>query len=181
MGFSLDKNHPNCAASGKRTYHTIIPGMATHASNNELFACFGVIGGFMQPQGHIQVKNIYLKTKKCRFFCCCCTEYFKINFLFQILSNMIDFGMAPQSALCHPRYFVKFSNSKASVTYLEEGTTEDVIKELKELGHNIVVISGFNRMMFGRGQIIQIQHDNQGNRVLWCGSDSRSDGCALGY
>lgn len=144
--FSLDIGHPNALEGGKRPYHTIIPGMAT--MNNELFCPFGVMGGFMQPQGHLQV-----------------------------LSNMIDFGMEPQSALDAPRICIADGTGNGFVSF-EEGIPQLTISALANMGHRTVEnpVTGYNKSLFGRGQIIRKIND-----VYWGGCDMRSDGIAIGY
>ncbi|MFQ5943839.1 MAG: gamma-glutamyltransferase family protein [Anaerolineales bacterium] len=121
-GFSLDREHPNALAPGKRPYHTIIPGMVTR-EDDSLYASFGVMGGFMQPQGHVQV-----------------------------LTGLIDDGLDPQAALDRPRVNLTEARPGSPVA-LEEGLPEDTVSDLAAMGHETEVITGHMRAMFGRGQV----------------------------
>ena len=96
---------------------------------------------------------------------------------------MIDFGMDPQTALDMPRFCVGTGHRSAlgSVS-VEQGIPENVIEELEHLGHVINgPVCGYDRKLFGRGQIIRQSKDKIGQSVLWAGSDPRADGCAIGY
>ena len=157
--FSLNPDHPNALAPRKRPYHTIIPAMITRTPSprgrgmsegqgqgESLYASYGVMGGFMQPQGHVQV-----------------------------LSALVDSGLDPQSALDLPRFCIDVESSGGQVA-LEEGIPLNVISDLEKMGHPAYSVSGFDRSIFGRGQVI-LRDDETG--VLCAGSDPRADGCAM--
>jgi len=181
--FSLDPAHPNALAPGKRPYHTIIPAMITrprptsspegfeggqaaltrpHSSpilrrvrrekrgkvrvwGEELVGPMGVMGGFMQPQGHLQV--------------------------FLSLAQ----GLEPQVALDLPRFCIEDGTAGGEVA-LEEGIPAAVFADLMGRGHLVREVSGWERALFGRGQII-LRDPRTG--VLTGGSDPRADGCAM--
>lgn len=152
--FNLTKGHPNELAPRKRPYHTIIPGLTTY-SDGSLHSVYGVMGGFMQPQGHVQV-----------------------------LLNQEVFKLNPQAALDSPRFCIGAGMPSAdgkmtdATIYLEEGIDAKVVEELRALGHNVKQLSGYGRGMFGRGQIIR-RHTDDGLTVWSGGSDLRGDGAAV--
>jgi len=121
--FSLDPNHPNALEPRKRPYHTIIPAMVTR-EDGSLYASYGVMGGFMQPQGHVQV-----------------------------LSALIDHGLDPQSALDLPRFCIDVEETGGRVA-LEEGIPANVLSDLEKMGHPVYSVSGFDSSIFGKGQVI---------------------------
>ena len=143
--FSLDPNHPNRLEPRKRPYHTIIPAMVTR-EDGSLYASYGVMGGFMQPQGHVQV-----------------------------LSALVDHGLDPQAALDLPRFCIDVEEASGRVA-LEDGIPTRVVSELEKMGHPVYPVSGYDRSLFGRGQVI-LRDAETG--ALCAGSDPRADGCAM--
>lgn len=128
--FSLDPAHPNALAPNKRPYHTIIPGMITR-SDGSLFGPFGVMGGFMQPQGHVQVAL-----------------------------GLLDDALDPQAALDRPRFFADVAPGMAGMLHLEEGLPHDAVAGLASRGHRVDAgVTGHARAMFGRGQAIERRGD----------------------
>eukprot|EP00127_Corallochytrium_limacisporum_P001750 Clim_evm4s78 gene=Clim_evmTU4s78 len=158
-GFVLEEGHRNCLDGGKRPYHTIIPAMAIRRDSSgrsndiDLYAVMGVMGGYMQPQGHIQT-----------------------------FINMVEHGMYPQDALDAPRFCIAADEDDNDVVYLEDSVPQHVANGLRELGHKILFKSKAQRVYFGRGQIIQKVAEGPRKDVAYaCGTDPRGDGVALGY
>ncbi|MDL1900852.1 gamma-glutamyltransferase family protein [Anaerolineae bacterium CFX9] len=125
--FVLEAGHPNEFAPGKRPYHTIIPALATEG--DALWGVFGVMGGFMQPQGHVQV-----------------------------ISAMLDDQLNPQEALNRPRWCLELGDGGYTLA-LEDGIPVETMARLAEYGHRVRPVSGWGRGVFGDGQIIRRDRD----------------------
>jgi gamma-glutamyltranspeptidase/glutathione hydrolase len=148
--FTLEEGHFNTYEPGKRPFHTIIPAFVT--KDGEPFMSFGVMGGAMQPQGHVQ-----------------------------ILVNMIDFGMNLQEAGDAPRYYHSGSSeptgtlmTTGGTLHLESGVSERVRRELTRMGHRLSETIG----SYGGYQAVAIDSETG---VYAGATESRKDGCAMGY
>jgi gamma-glutamyltranspeptidase / glutathione hydrolase len=151
--FSMEPGHANVYAPGKRPFHTIIPSFVM--KDQKPWLAFGVMGGGMQPQGHVQV-----------------------------LTNLIDFGMGVQEAGDASRWQHEGDSEptgeKLTETggYLqvESGVPYETVRELKKKGHDV----RFDVGGYGGYQAIKVEmHDGQ--RVYVGASESRKDGQAAGY
>jgi gamma-glutamyltranspeptidase/glutathione hydrolase len=151
--FSMEPGHANVYAPGKRPFQTIIPGFVM--KDQKPLLAFGVMGGGMQPQGHVQV-----------------------------LTNMIDFGMGVQEAGDASRWQhegdseptgEKLTETGGYVN-VESGVPYETVRELKKKGHDV----RFDVGGYGGYQAIKVEmHD--GERVYLGASESRKDGQAAGY
>jgi gamma-glutamyltranspeptidase / glutathione hydrolase len=149
--FALDPTHANALAPGKRPFHTIIPALATKAGRPWLV--FGVMGGDMQPQGHVQV-----------------------------LANLLDFGMDVQAAGDYPRVEhigsaapTGATGDTAGGTVLAETELPDaIVKALVERGHRV------RRVRVNGGGYQGIIVDPTAG-TLRGGTERRKDGAAVGY
>lgn len=148
--FNLDADHVNVYEPGKRPFHTIIPAFIT--KDGQPFMSFGVMGGSMQPQGHVQ-----------------------------ILVNMIDFGMNTQEAGDAHRIRHTGSSqptgqrmTNGGTVHLEPGFSPETIDALETKGHVIEVEAG----LYGGYQAIR---RGEPNGVYFGASESRKDGHAAGF
>jgi gamma-glutamyltranspeptidase/glutathione hydrolase len=148
--FALEEGHMNVYEPHKRPFHTIIPAFIT--KDGEPFISFGLMGGAMQPQGHVQ-----------------------------IVCNLIDFGMNLQEAGDAPRISHDGSSqptgekmTDGGVVSLESGFEYQTIRELMNKGHRISYALG----PYGGYQAILF---DKKNKVYFGASESRKDGQAAGY
>jgi len=151
--FSMDPQHANVYAPGKRPFHTIIPGFVM--KDAKPWETFGVMGGGMQPQGHVQV-----------------------------LTNQIDFGLNVQEAGDASRWQHEGDNEptgekmtqSGGYVEVESGIPYETVRELRKKGHDV----RFDVGGYGGYQAIKVEmHDGQ--RVYVGASESRKDGMAAGY
>jgi gamma-glutamyltranspeptidase/glutathione hydrolase len=150
--FSMEPGHANVYAPGKRPFHTIIPGFVM--KDGKPWEAFGVMGGGMQPQGHVQV-----------------------------LTNQIDFGLNAQEAGDASRWQHEGDNEptgekmeKGGYVEVESGIPYEIVRELEKRGHEV----RFDVGGYGGYQAIKVElHDGQ--RVYVGASESRKDGQAAGY
>jgi gamma-glutamyltranspeptidase/glutathione hydrolase len=148
--YSLNPEHANIYAPGKRPFQTIIPGFVT--KDDQPFLSFGLMGGDMQPQGHVQV-----------------------------LTDIIDFGMNVQEAgdAARWRHFggaepTGEPSTGVGTVEMESGFDLAVKSELEKRGYKIVPGTG------GFGGYQAIMWDAK-HRVYWGASEMRKDGEAIGY
>src|SRR5947207_2045535 len=151
--FSMDPQHANVYAPGKRPFHTIIPGFVM--KDGKPWEAFGVMGGGMQPQGHVQV-----------------------------LTNQIDFGLNVQEAGDASRWQHEGDNEptgekmtgSGGYVEVESGIPYETVRDLRKKGHDV----RFDVGGYGGYQAIKVEmHD--GRRVYVGASESRKDGMAAGY
>ena len=150
--FSMDPEHANVYAPGKRPFHTIIPGFVM--KDGKPWEAFGVMGGDMQPQGHVQV-----------------------------LTNQIDFGLNVQEAGDASRWHHEGDNeptgekmANGGYVEVESGIPYETVRELRKKGHDVRFDVG------GYGGYQAIKVEMQGDRRVYVGaSESRKDGQATGY
>ena len=134
--FSLNEDDPNCLEPEKRPFHTLVPAIARLP--NDAWAAFGVMGGYMQPQGHVQV-----------------------------LSNLLDYGMAPQEALDAPRFRVRADGTLGVEERLPNAS------KLARRGHDVRVLPP---ALFGGAQFARWD-----DGTLDGATEPRKDGHVSGY
>lgn len=122
--FTLETGHRNAPAPGKRPYHTIIPGMLTRDPDGSLYGPFGVMGGYMQPQGHLQVVEA------------------------------LTAGLSPQASLDRPRFRLDPATAAGRVHLekrFDQAVIDGLIARGHEV---VPHVAGFDRVIFGRSQVI---------------------------
>ena len=150
--FSMDPAHANAYEPAKRPFHTIIPAFMT--KDGKPVMSFGLMGGGMQPQGHVQ-----------------------------IVTNMLDFGMNTQEAgdaarwqhfgSTEPTDSATAKLTKSGSIAVESAVPYSVIRALMQKGHQIEYDVGG----YGGYQAIMVDE----NGTYYGASESRKDGQAAGY
>ncbi|MDR9418275.1 gamma-glutamyltransferase [Gracilimonas sp.] len=151
--FSLDPNHPNVYAPGKRPFHTIIPGFVM--KDGEPIMSFGNMGGAYQPIGHVSILTNVID--------------FGMN-----IQQAGDAFRWEHSGSTQPTDDLDDKLTNSGLVSIESGVDFGVVRKLRQMGHNIQIGGSF----FGRFQAIMRDHEHG---VYFGASESRVDGQAAGY
>jgi gamma-glutamyltranspeptidase/glutathione hydrolase len=150
--FALTEGHPNVYAPGKRPFHTIIPAFLMRGDKPVM--SFGLMGGGMQPQGHVQV-----------------------------LINWLDYGMDIQAAGDVARFLhdggaspINTDYEGYGVLYVEPGVPKSTVERLRAMGHTVEYND--TGAMFGGYQAI---HRNPATGVYSGATEMRKDGTVTAY
>ncbi|HET6564625.1 MAG TPA: gamma-glutamyltransferase [Xanthomonadales bacterium] len=152
--FNMDPQHANVYAAGKRPFHTIIP--AFLMKDGEPLMAFGVMGGYLQPQAHVQ-----------------------------IVANMVDFGMNVQQAGDAARFVHQTASqptggkmTDGGTLRIEAGVNNSIIAELRQRGHTVA--HGERTYSGSYGGYQAVWRDPE-TGVYWGGTEMRFDGASAGY
>ncbi len=122
--FRLEDSHANCVGPSKRPYHTIMPGIATWDVDDSFYSVFGLLGGHMQPQAHLQ-----------------------------FIISLIEDDLEPQAVLDMPRLQLLDGQPDGKIL-IEDGFGVDLENDLHSRGHKVKIVQGVDRTRFGVGQMI---------------------------
>ena len=122
--FSLDDDHPNRLEPGKRPFHTLVPAVAKFDEDD--WAAFGVMGGYMQPQGHLQV-----------------------------LTNVLDCGMGAQAALDAPRWRYREDGSIAVEARMPAEIQHGLLRRGHEIGVSRPLLFGGAQYVRSRAGVLE--------------------------
>ncbi|KAH7942729.1 hypothetical protein HPB52_000392 [Rhipicephalus sanguineus] len=168
-GFNTVPGHPNCFGGRKKPYHSLMPVMVTDAHSQDWLGTMGCMGGFVQT-----------------------------SVLTQLLLNIVELGLDPQQSLSKPRFLIgsALTANPDSPVALAPRYPEEAQATLEQRGHKIILHTEKRSFLqAGHANILARESlwspkkneaaaagkSSSGNGSIWCGTEPRINGAALGY